>query len=76
MIVCLCHRISDRDIVQAVKDGVRDFESLQDDTCIARNCACCEDCAKQVFAQACATVQVHRQPVRELELNASVFAAA
>ncbi len=79
MIVCLCHRISDRDITQAVRDGVRDFETLQDDTCIARNCGCCEDCARQVFNQACATITVHRpaapQP-RPVELTESAFAAA
>ncbi len=75
MIVCLCHRISDRDITQAVKDGIRDFETLQDETCIARNCACCEDCARQVFDQACATIKVHR-PQRELETSGSAFAAA
>lgn len=50
MIVCLCHRISDRDIERAVvQGGVRDFEQLQDDTCLARNCACCEDTARDVF---------------------------
>jgi len=80
MIVCLCHRISDRDITQAVRDGVRDFETLQDETCIARNCGCCEDCAKQVFNQACATITVHRpapqpQPL-PVELAESPFAAA
>jgi bacterioferritin-associated ferredoxin len=62
MIVCICHRISDRQIQQAVKDGVRDFDELQDDTCIARNCGCCEDCARQVFDQAVATITVHRAP--------------
>ena len=66
MIVCLCHRISDRHIQQAVKDGVRDFEELQDDTCIARNCGCCEDCARDVFDKAVATIAVHR-PARERE---------
>ncbi len=49
MIVCLCHRISDRDIERAVREGARSFEALQDETCIARNCACCEDCAREVF---------------------------
>ncbi len=52
MIVCLCHRISDRDIERHARDGVRDFESLQDETCIARNCACCEDCAREIFEAA------------------------
>ena len=75
MIVCLCHRISDRAIAEAAQDGIRDFETLQDETCIARNCGCCEDCAREVFDKACATIQVHR-PQRELELKASAFAAA
>jgi bacterioferritin-associated ferredoxin len=52
MIVCLCHRISDRDIRRAAETGVRSFEELQDETCIARNCACCEDCARDVFDDA------------------------
>ncbi|WP_157263743.1 (2Fe-2S)-binding protein [Azohydromonas aeria] len=55
MIVCLCHRISDRDIREAVRTGTRDFEELQDDTCIARNCGCCHDCAVEVFDTALAS---------------------
>lgn len=54
MIVCLCHRISDRDIREAVRTGTRDFETLQDDTCIARNCGCCQDCAVETFEEALA----------------------
>lgn len=52
MIVCLCHRISDRDIRRAADAGVRSFEELQDETCIARNCACCEECARELFDEA------------------------
>ncbi len=53
MIVCLCHRISDRDIRRAAVDGsVRSFEELQDETCIARNCECCEECAREIFDEA------------------------
>jgi bacterioferritin-associated ferredoxin len=57
MIVCLCHRISDRDIHRAVREGVQDFEMLQDDTCIARNCGCCEESAREVFDEACAATR-------------------
>jgi len=61
MIVCLCHRISDHDIERQVASGVRDFETLQDETCIARNCGCCEECAREVFGRASAKViRVHR----------------
>jgi bacterioferritin-associated ferredoxin len=65
MIVCLCHRISDRDIHRAVQHGVHDFDALQDDTCVARNCACCEDCAREVFEDALAekAAKVRGRPV-------------
>ena len=53
MIVCLCQRISDRDIRQAVAGGVRDFDPLPEETARARNCGCCHDCAREVFDAAC-----------------------
>ncbi|MCW5663156.1 MAG: (2Fe-2S)-binding protein [Piscinibacter sp.] len=52
MIVCLCHRISDRDIVRAVESGTDCFEALQDDTRLASSCGCCHDCARDVFENA------------------------
>lgn len=59
MIVCLCHRVSDRDIARAVRDGVSCFDVLQDDTRVASSCGSCHDCAREVFdacvqQQACA----------------------
>ena len=54
MIVCLCRRVSDRDIRRAVQDGVRDFSALQDETGVASNCGSCHDCAQEIFNQACA----------------------
>lgn len=52
MIVCLCHRISDRDIVSAVEAGATCFEALQDETRLASSCGCCHDCAREVFEEA------------------------
>lgn len=49
MIVCLCHRISDRDIRRDVAAGVRSFDLLQDETGLASACGCCHDCAREVF---------------------------
>ena len=55
MIVCLCNRVSDRDIRQAVQvHGVRDFELLKDLTRAASCCGCCHDCAREVFDEAIA----------------------
>jgi bacterioferritin-associated ferredoxin len=53
MIVCLCHRVSDRDIRRVVAAGVRNFEVLQDETRVASACGCCHDCAREVFNEAC-----------------------
>ncbi|MBB4842323.1 bacterioferritin-associated ferredoxin [Paucibacter oligotrophus] len=52
MIVCLCHRVSDRDIRRSVESGVRNFDLLQDETRVASACACCLDCAREVFDEA------------------------
>ena len=49
MIVCLCHRVSDRDIRRSVEAGVRNFDLLQDETHVASACGSCLDCAREVF---------------------------
>lgn len=54
MIVCLCHRVSDREIKRSVAAGVSNFEVLQDETGVASACACCLDCAREVFDEALA----------------------
>jgi bacterioferritin-associated ferredoxin len=54
MIVCICHRVSDRDIAQAVQAGTRSFDALMDQTLIGSTCGKCLDCARQAFKQACA----------------------
>jgi len=54
MIVCLCHRVSDRDIQAAVRGGTACFEVLQDDLRVASSCGCCHDCARALFDDACA----------------------
>ena len=49
MIVCLCHRISERDIHRNVDAGIRNFDLLQDETGVGSACGCCQDCAREVF---------------------------
>lgn len=49
MIVCICHRVSDRDIARQVKAGCRDFGDLQDELRVATACGACTDCARQTF---------------------------
>ena len=55
MIVCVCHRVSDRDIQRAVHDGCDSFEALQDELRVATGCGRCHECARDTFdiARAC-----------------------
>lgn len=62
MIVCLCHRVSDRDVHRAVAGGAHHFERLQDLTRVASNCGNCRDCAQMVFEEACAEHGVGAAP--------------
>ena len=48
MIVCLCHRISDRDIHRNVEAGIRNFDLLQDETGLSSACGCCHDWIKHL----------------------------
>jgi len=51
MIVCVCHRVSDRDIAIAASSGCPDFDTLQDDLRVATACGACRDCACEVFEE-------------------------
>ena len=55
MIVCLCHRISERDIHAAVSVGASCFQSLQDGTGVASRCGRCRECAQEVLDVALAS---------------------
>ena len=56
MIVCVCRRVSDRDIHRAVRDGAGSFGDLQADLGVGTACGRCLDCARDTWAQACACV--------------------
>ncbi|HMN76715.1 MAG TPA: (2Fe-2S)-binding protein [Burkholderiaceae bacterium] len=51
MVVCLCHRVTDRDIARAARSGCTDYEALQDDLRVGTSCGTCDDCAREVFAE-------------------------
>ena len=53
MIVCVCHRVSDRDIHRAVaEDGLDTFEELRAWTGAATQCGRCREMAGEVFEAA------------------------
>ena len=51
MIVCICHRVSDRDIARAAREGCASFDELQLELSVATSCGKCHDCAHATFHQ-------------------------
>jgi len=49
MIICLCHRVSDRDIAREAAGGCPSFEALQDELRVGTACGACQDCAQETF---------------------------
>ena len=52
MIVCVCRRVSDSQIRQAVADGAHSLQCLQFDLGVATQCGRCADCASRVLCDA------------------------
>lgn len=75
MIVCVCNRVSDRDIQRLAAAGCDSFEELQMETGVASCCGRCESCARETLAAACAD-EATRQAARVIPLvSASVVPA-
>jgi bacterioferritin-associated ferredoxin len=49
MIVCICHRVSDRDIARELRAGCPDFDTLQQRLGFGRSCGSCLPCARDLF---------------------------
>jgi bacterioferritin-associated ferredoxin len=64
MIVCICRRVSDRDIKRHAESGVATFDELQMESGVSTCCGRCSDCAREVFDTAHSmqsrTVHIHR----------------
>lgn len=65
MIVCVCNRVSDRDIARHAHAGMG-FDDIQLELGVATCCGRCEDCARELVEQCSATHPVaalHRADV-------------
>lgn len=54
MIVCVCRRVSDREIARHARAGMS-FDDIQFELGVATQCGQCEGCARDVVAQCAAT---------------------
>lgn len=52
MIICLCHRVSERDIATAVRHGCASFDALQEELRVATGCGACAEYAREAFREA------------------------
>lgn len=57
MIVCVCRRISDREIARHARAGMG-FDEIQWELGVATQCGQCESCARDVVAQCSASNSV------------------
>ncbi|MES2633977.1 MAG: (2Fe-2S)-binding protein [Pseudomonadota bacterium] len=57
MIVCVCKRVSERDIARHARAGMS-FDDIQFELGVATQCGRCEGCARDVVAQCSATSPV------------------
>ena len=57
MIVCVCKRISDREIARHARAGMG-FDDIQFELGVATHCGQCEPCARDIVAQCCASAPV------------------
>jgi bacterioferritin-associated ferredoxin len=48
MVVCICHRVSDREIAEHASLGAS-FEQIQMDLGVGSQCGSCEPCAREVI---------------------------
>ena len=59
MIVCVCCRVSDKQIRQAAAEGAVSLECLQFELGVATQCGRCADCATRVLCDARAAGDAH-----------------
>lgn len=57
MIVCLCRRVSDKDLRRAMNNGARTLDELTHETGACAHCRCCESCIQEMLDGSSATCE-------------------
>jgi len=68
MIVCVCNRVSDRDITRHAQQGCSSFEDLQFELGVATCCGCCEHSARKVYQEAAGAQGQNDRPSRAIPI--------
>jgi bacterioferritin-associated ferredoxin len=59
MYVCICHRITDKDIQKAAQSGCCSLRNLQEKTCLGTQCGNCIELAQEILTQATTPINDH-----------------
>ncbi|HVZ44404.1 MAG TPA: (2Fe-2S)-binding protein [Ramlibacter sp.] len=70
MIVCVCRRVSDREIARHARSGMS-FDDIQFELGVATQCGRCEGCAREIVEQCCAS-----QPIAWMRKEEAATAGA
>jgi bacterioferritin-associated ferredoxin len=57
MIVCVCHRVSDKAIAQCARSGAS-FDDIQLEFGVATQCGQCEQGARRIWSECCPSTTV------------------
>jgi len=74
MIVCVCRRVSDREIARHARAGMS-FDEIQFELGVATQCGQCEGCARDVVAQCASSHPVaalHGEDATPIQLSAGM----
>ena len=75
MIVCVCHRVSDREIARHAHAGMS-FDEIQFELGVATQCGRCETCARDVVAKCCARgnqAAIHNEAAQPVQLANAIL---
>jgi bacterioferritin-associated ferredoxin len=76
VIVCVCHRVSDRDIRAAARQGIASFDALQHALGVGTACGSCLDCARDTWSRACGCSAAGRAAAAVQDASGSARPAA
>ena len=74
MIVCVCHRVSDREIARHASAGMS-FDEIQFELGVATQCGRCETCARDVVNKCSANgahAAIHNDVAQTVQLAKSI----
>ncbi len=51
MYVCMCKAITDKQIIDAVDNGLQNFDEIQNDLGVGTNCGACREYAQELVSE-------------------------